>query len=200
MKYFLFFILVTVVCVIHAQVDRINISASNNITSMPVITYAKLFYEQMHPGLEFQTDKILNNNEKNIFLLSAHAGFYYHRFIHTSIWIFPSAGYERKISEKLFVGVNLGGGYAIAFEDAAVLKLNDEGIYVKENVLNGRSQFMGQLGFEGKYTINKSKPDGIKLFFQLKTYLQGVYVKNYVPLMPLNSLLIGISIPFNHEN
>lgn len=183
----------------NAQFDKLNFSISNNITSMPVTTYPKLFWDQLHPGFEAQAEKLLNTNEKNHILLSAHLGFYYHRFIHTSIWVYPSIGYERTLSDKFSLGINLGGGYAIAFEDEAVLKMNDEGVYKKESVLAGRSQFIGQLAVGGKYLINKDKPEGMSFFLQFKTYLQGIYVKNYVPLMPLNSLLIGISIPLNHE-
>lgn len=182
---------------VYGQIDRWGVSVSNNVTSMPVTTYPQLFYSQFHPGMEFTAEEYLNKNEKNRLFLKGNLGFYYHRFIQTSVWIYPSVNYRRTLNNRLTLGTGLGFGYAVSFEDGDVFTLNDDGVYKKKSFLAGRSQFIGQFELGASYLVNKENPEGLRIHLSLKSYLQGTYVKNYVPLVPINSLQVGISLPLN---
>ncbi|MFH2141751.1 MAG: hypothetical protein ABIJ97_04970 [Bacteroidota bacterium] len=182
-----------------SQSKEFGIVLSNNITSLPVTTYSKLFYSQFHPGMEGYLSKKLNQSEKNHIIVKGNLGFYYHRFIQTSIWIYPSINYERSVTKRFLIGAGLGFGYAYSIEDGDVFILNDDSIYEKKSVISGRSQFIGQLELGGSYSLIKERTYGLKLHISLKSYLQGIYVKNYVPIIPINSLLIGLSIPLKSK-
>lgn len=182
-----------------SQNRSFNFSLSNSITALPVTAIPLVFYSQLHPGVEVSKNWKINDNVKNSFFLKANSGFYYHRFVQTLVWAYPSFQYERKINNRLGATTGLGIGYAFSIEGSDVFKINNSGQYEKINKLAGRSQFIAQLELGAKYSLQKNNPEGLKLLLSFKSYLQGTYVKSYVPLLPLNSVLLGISIPLNNK-
>jgi hypothetical protein len=95
--------------------------------------------------------------------------------------------------------VGLGFGYGFSIEGSDVFKLNSDGHYERVSKLAGRSQYIGQLEIGGRYVLQKDHPDGLKLIVQLKNYVQGTYINFYVPLLPINSFLIGLSVPIKSK-
>lgn len=178
-----------------AQNNSWSVALSNNVTALPVTGYPQVFYSQCHPGMEFSRNWKINKKEKNRFFLSANTGFYYHRFIQTTIWIYPSVNYEYAVGKRFSINAGLGFGYAFSIEGSDVSELNSNGVYEQKSVMAGRSQYIAQLALGCSYALNKEKPDGVKLMLQLKNYLQGTYINSYVPLLPINAILIGVSIP-----
>jgi len=192
-------IIVSIALNVNSQNSRIGISLSNNVTSFPVLEYQQLFYSQFHPGLDCFKSWKLNKNEKSIVEVQANAGFFYHRFVQTVIRIYPSVSYSRKIGKRFYLGAGLGAGYAMAFVGNDVFKLNAEGVYEKKSSLKGRSQYIVNFEIKGSYNIKKDEPDGKKIFFAFKTFVQGTFVPGYVPVLPVNSLFVGISIPLKSK-
>lgn len=180
---------------VSAQNNSWSVAVSNNVTALPVTGYPQVFYSQCHPGMEFSRNWKINKKEKNRFFLSANTGFYYHRFIQTTIWIYPSVNYQYAIGKRFSINAGLGFGYAFSIEGSDVSELNSDGVYEQKSVMAGRSQYLAQLALGCSYDLNKEKPEGIKLMLQLKNYLQGTYINSYVPLLPINSILIGVSMP-----
>ncbi len=201
MKYrnILFVILFLITLNLWSQNSRLGISLSNNVTSFPVLGYQQLFYSQFHPGVDCYKNWKLNNNEKNIIEVQANAGFFYHRFVQTVIRIEPSISYSRKLGKRFFLGAGIGGGYAFAFVGNDVFILNSEGVYEKKSSLKGRSQYIVNFEIKGNYNIKKDDPQGKRLFFAFKTFLQGTFVPGYVPVLPVNSLFVGVSIPLKSK-
>lgn len=180
---------------VSAQNNSWSVALSNNVTALPVTGYPQVFYSQCHPGMEFSRNWKINKKEKNRFFLSANTGFYYHRFIQTTIWIYPSVNYEYAVGKRFSINAGLGFGYALSIEGSDVSELNSNGVYEQKSVMAGRSQYIAQLALGCSYALNKEKPDGVKLMLQLKNYLQGTYINSYVPLLPINAILIGVSMP-----
>jgi hypothetical protein len=182
-----------------AQNNGWSLAISNNVTALPVVGYPRVFYSQYHPGLEAARFRKINKKSENIFYLKANGGFYYHRFIQTLIWIYPSVIYERVLNKRFAMDVGLGFGYGFSIEGSDVFKLNSDGHYERVSKLAGRSQYIGQLEIGGRYVLQKDHPDGLKLIVQLKNYVQGTYINFYVPLLPINSFLIGLSVPIKSK-
>lgn len=180
----------------YSQKIRQGISVSNNITSFPVTTYPQLFYSQFHPGLDVFRSWKLNKNDKNQVSWSVNAGGYYHRLIQTAVRIYPSIDYNRFFGNRFSAGIGLGAGYCLAFENMETFKLQDDGTYKKKTFVT-RSQYLIQLGFGFNYALKKEDPEGTTLSLQFKTFIQGPFVSGYVPMLPVNSLLLGISVPFH---
>ncbi|MFN4123307.1 MAG: hypothetical protein ACK4GL_08400 [Flavobacteriales bacterium] len=197
----LFQILIVALLLSHVQsVDaqrRVqNFSISNNATSLPVTGYPVLFYANFHPGADWQFQKSINQSETNRLNYVLNGGFIYHRFVQTLLYGSASMMYERKLSSRLHFNISLGVGFGNAFSNEAVARLNDQGEYEAVRRLYHRPQFLilFQPGFS--YSLSKEKPDGIRLTANFRTMLQGVFVKQYVPLLPINSFMLGVTVPF----
>jgi hypothetical protein len=180
---------------INAQNKQYGVSLSNNVTSFPVTGYTQLFYSQFHPGLDAFKGWKINKSEKNQLEVKANAGFYYHRFVQTAIRIYPSLSFYKTLCKRFSLGAGIGGGYAMSFEGSEVFKLNSEGKYEPKKKINGRSQFLINFEIGGQYHLKKDNPNGARIFLALKTFIQGPFVSGYVPLLPVNSLFLGVLIP-----
>jgi hypothetical protein len=44
--------------------------------------------------------------------------------------------------------------------------------------------------------LKKDAPDGIRLELRLRSFLQAPFAGSYVPLLPSNALMFGISTPW----
>jgi hypothetical protein len=194
MKHF-FILLFAFTTLIRCQGQQMGISLSNNVTSFPVTGIPKAFYSQLHPGIDIFRDWKINKKEKNQFFFVANAGGYYHRFIQTAVRIYGTVEYRYIANSRLSILAGIGGGYLHSFENMAVLKLTSDGKYEKVSSIVGRPQVLAQLNIGCSYALKKDDPQSKRIFFQMRTFLQGPFVNNYVPFAPLNSIAIGISVP-----
>lgn len=182
-----------------SQNNRWGLSVSNNVTALPITGMPRVFYTQCHPGIEGTRSWKMNNSEKHSWLVSANAGCYYHRFIQTLILLYPSLDYELKLNSRLAMNIGMGAGYGFSIEGSDVFKLNSDGVYEQKSVFAGRSQYVITAGLGAKYSLKKEQPDGLKITLQLQDYLQGTYINSYVPLLPINSFLVGLSLPIKSK-
>ena len=194
MKHFLF-LLIAFALFVRCNGQQIGVLLSNNVTSYPVTGYPEVFYSQIHPGIDVFKDWKINKKEKNQFFLVANVGGYYHRFIQTAIRLYATVEYRYKLNNRFSLIAGIGGGYLHSFEDMAVLKLNSDGKYEKVHSIIGRPQALAQLNIGCSYALNKDDPQSMKIIMQMRTYLQGPFVKNYVPFAPVNNISLGISFP-----
>lgn len=182
----------------YSQEMRWGFSISNNITSLPVTTYPMLFYSQFHPGIDVFRDLKIKQYNRNQISLKANAGIFYHRFVQTGVRIYPSIEYQRSINKKISLTTGLGAGYLCAFENSEVFKFAN-GKYEKKNIFSGRSQYLGAMEIGGSYNFSDLSTSGIRIFFQFKTFIQGTFVNHYVPILPVNSFMLGFTIPIKSE-
>lgn len=180
---------------LQAQNKNIGILLSNNVTSFPGSGYPKVFYSQFHPGLDYFMEWKINKKEKNQFWFSADAGCYYHRFVQTAIRLYATVNYLNVINSRLDLIAGLGGGYLHSIENKATLKMNDEGVYEVKNKIIGRPQMLIAVDLSGRFALKKDNPESIRLQMHIRTYVQGVFVKGYVPFLPVNTFALGVSIP-----
>lgn len=169
---------------------------SNNVTSFPVTGYPKVFYSQFHPGIDLFYGLKLNKKVENQFWLMADAGAYYHRFVQTAIRLYATVNYEKIINTRLDLFAGLGGGYLHSIETEATLKLNDEGNYEVQNKITGRPQMLLAIDLGGTYSLKENEARALRLQINIRTYVQGTFVKGYVPFLPVNTFTIGIVKPF----
>ncbi|MFH0864758.1 MAG: hypothetical protein V1904_01085 [Bacteroidota bacterium] len=172
---------------------------SNNVTSFPVSGYPKVFYSQFHPGIDYFREWKINKKEKNQFWLNADAGIYYHRFVQTAIRLYATVNYLNVINQRLNLLAGLGGGYLHSIENKATLKMNDEGVYEVKNKIIGRPQILIVIDLGGSYALKKNNPQSIRLQLHIRTYVQGVFVKGYVPFLPVNTFAVGVSKPLSQK-
>lgn len=179
-----------------SQSSNAGILISNNVTSYPITGYPQVFYSQFHPGLDVFRDWKINKKQVNQFWVVANAGGYYHRFIQTAIRLFGAIEYRHTLCKNFKAFAGFGAGYLHSFENTAVCKLNSEGVYEVKSKIVGRPQVIAQLNIGCSYSLKKDDPESMKIILQMRTFLQGPFVKNYVPFAPVNTLAVGLSIPF----
>jgi hypothetical protein len=178
------------------QTPNAGILISNNVTSFPVTGFPRVLYSQFHPGIDVFRDWKINKKEVNQFWVVANAGGYYHRFIQTAVRLFGVIEYRHVLCKNFIGFAGFGAGYLHSFENTAVCKLNTDGVYEVKSKIIGRPQVIAQLNIGCSYTLKKDDPESMKIVLQMRTFLQGPFVKNYVPFAPVNTLAIGLSIPF----
>ncbi len=192
-----FFILFTSI-LSFGQSKHIGLTLSNNTTGLPILAYPELFYSQFHPGIDAFYSLQLNNSENNKILLKANLGFYYHQFVQSLLRIYPTVNYERELNQKLSLGVGLGGGYGLSFEGKNAFVFKEDGTYENKGFFGARSQFLIAFEIGAGYSLKANNENSPILICQFKSFMQGNYVKSYVPLLPLNSINIGIRLPIKN--
>lgn len=177
-----------------AQNNSHQVTLSNSSTSLLVVGIPQAFYANFHPGLDYQYNQQLNTSDKNRWYANYQGGFIYHRFVQTLVSFSGNMMYETPIGNRFSFNAGMGAGFGFAFSDEAVAKLNDDGEYEVRSALLPRMQFVLRFQTGFLYALSDD-PESIKISLHLRTTAQGVFVNNYVPLLPINSVMVGLVIP-----
>ena len=177
---------------LHAQ--QIGFKCSNNVTSFPVTGFPKVFYTQFHPGMEFNYKQQLKNYTNSKFVFEAGLGGFYHRFFQTAVRLTGSVYYDHNVGKRFGLFAGLGGGYMHSFYQYSIFQLNEEGQYLKQPVLRGRAQFTVQLGLGVHYNLCQKAKHAMRLVFEYRPFVHGSFAKAYVPVVPYNSIHVGLLI------
>jgi hypothetical protein len=173
-----------------------SIAVYNTQNAFPFGKFAGVFKEILHPGFEFGAGKSFAAKQHHDFFAELKAGYFFHRFVQHGIPVYLNFGYRYKTLKGLAAETSLGGGYLHSIPATAKFKLDDDGEY-KNNKGVGRMQAMATFTIGLGYTINKTGTKPFCIFSNYQQRLQLPFVKSYVPLLPYNSFMIGISRPFS---
>ena len=182
-----------------AQKEKYAILAVYNThSSYPFGRFAGIFTEIVHPGIEVGYGTNFRMRKKYGWFWDVRAGYFYHRFVQHGIPLYANLGYRYKINRWFSADLALGAGYLHSFPDADIFTLNDGGEYVPKKH-TGRMQGMGSLGISVGYLLQPHNPGSIKLFITYQTRIQFPFVKSYVPLLPYNSIMLGLNKPIYNK-
>ncbi len=196
-----FYILLLVMLVNNSSAQKnkqISIAFLNTGTVSPFSQFGKLITNVQHPGVEIGYSFNWNTKNKHDWYQEFKLAYFYHRFVQHAIPLYTDIGYRYKISQKWMAQVALGAGYMHSIPATAKLKLAANGEY-KNNKGIGRMQGLAAVNFSIGYTIHPSGKTPLKLFTTYQQLLQMPFVKAYVPVLPYNSLMIGLSIPLRSD-
>lgn len=164
----------------------------NNGTFMPGKGLAGIFSKTIHPGVSIGRRFIYRNSARTALFQTARIGYFYHQFSQHAIQIYTELGYRYKIATKFYAEVTPTVGYLHAIPDVQQFKL-ENGKYV-EVAKYGRPQLMASLGLSAGYNFHKSTSMPFGLFLQYQFWLQMPFVNKYVPMLPNNSLHLGVNL------
>jgi len=203
MKKIILFGLVLVLAVqAQAQKEKkqkfISLAFTNSQTAMPFSKFSRLFMSDLHPGIEAGLGFNWKTKKKHDWFQEFRAGYFFHRFVQHGIPVYTNLGYRYKFSTRFSAEALLGGGYLHSIPATAKLKLDDNGEY-KNNKGIGRVQGMVNFSVRASYLVNPSAKQPMRLFMQYQQQLQMPFVKSYVPLLPYNVLMIGVSRPIKSK-
>ncbi|MBL7811856.1 MAG: hypothetical protein JNL57_06495 [Bacteroidetes bacterium] len=168
---------------------------SNQVVSFPVTGFPSVFRSAIHPGLDGYLETRLNKKEHNQFVLQLGLGVLYHRFFQTAIKLYPWLDYRYAPKGPWKVSVGLGAGYQHSFPAYGILRKNAAGEWVQIPAWHGRPQFIAGAGLGVSRAMQSDDPDGIRWEFRLRSSIQTPFAKSYIPMIPYNSVMLGLSLP-----
>ncbi len=173
---------------------RLEALAGNYHSSLPLVGAPGLFYKTVHPGLQVGYEHTLRQAGRRQWLLRAQAGVFYHRFIQTAVPLTAQGVLQwapsRKPDARLRLEAGLGLGYCHSFPLTAVFKLQDNGTYARTERA-GRPLVTFSLAPGLAYRLDAA--DRWRLALRYQIMLQAPFVPQYVPMLPYNSLQLGLS-------
>lgn len=170
----------------------------NTQTDLPFGKFAGLFYKAFHPGVEVAYGRNFSVKKKHDWYYDIRLAYFYHRFVQHGIPLYSNLGYRYKFNNRWSVSAETGAGYLHSIPATAQFRLNEEGEYKPDKGI-GRMQVNACIAIGGGYKLTPASPSSLKLFFSYQQRLQLPFVKSYVPLLPYNSVLIGVAKPVNRK-
>ena len=169
-----------------------SIAIYNTQPAMPFGKFAELFTGRFHPGVEYGRGFTLSSKKKHDWFLELKGGYFFHRFVQHGIPAYANAGYRYKFNSRFSAETSIGAGGMLSIPATGKYKLNDNGEY-ENNKGIGRLQAIATYGIGGSYLVRPSAKKPIRVFVQYQQKLQFPFIKTYVPLLPYNSFMIGIT-------
>lgn len=170
------------------KLTQLTLETGNAITALPFIGAPQLFYTNYHPYTTVGARLVWKEKGKHAWEQSFSLGYIYHRFVQHSIPVLTETIYRYDFNSAFSLRAHLGVGYLHSIPATDRFKLNDQGEYEKIKNL-GRAQVGVKFSISAAYAIN---PD-LQLTLNYGVLGQLPFVKSYVPLLPYNTLQVGIT-------
>lgn len=165
---------------------------SNSHTAKPLGSFLSLVHKEFHPGFEISRGKILKHSNTHQWLGELTLSYLYHRWVQQNLAVSANGSYRRLLGECWAASVKLGAGYQLSMPADKVYAITNEGLKEKGHVL--RSQVIAAFAIGADRKISAK---GAKIFMEYQQKIQTPFIKEYVPLLPYNTLLLGVIIPIH---
>ena len=167
-------------------------------TANPFSKLGSLATGIQNPGMEFGYQFNWRNKKKHDWYQEIKLAYFYHRFVQHAIPLYTDLGYRYKFSQKWTAQAAIGAGYMHSIPATAQLTLQSNGEY-KNGKGIGRMQAVGVFNIGASHIIKPAAAKPVTLFITYQQMLQMPFINAYVPLLPYNNLLLGISIPLKSK-
>ncbi|MFL5741679.1 MAG: hypothetical protein ACJ75B_15745 [Flavisolibacter sp.] len=167
-----------------------HLAIGNAHTARPFSDFSSLFYRDFHPLLEAGWDEVLKNGKNHQFMVQLSLGYLFHRWVQQNLSLSLNGAYYHRIINNWSLGIKPGIGYQLSIPHGRVYKITDNGLEDKGHIL--RSQFIANLGFQLDRKLNDK---GTSIFMEYNQRIQTPFVREYVPLLPYNQILVGLNLP-----
>jgi hypothetical protein len=181
----------------NAQQKRdVSLAFFSTQNNMPFGKFAGMFKEIVHPGVELGYGRTFQSAQKHEWFISLKLAYFYHRFVQHGFPLYIDFGYRYKAGDRWSFETSIGAGYMHSIPATDKFKLDDNGEYVN-NKKAGRMQAMAAFSIGTSYTFNPASPRPLSIFTKYQQRLQFPFVKSYVPVLPYNSLFLGVRKTIN---
>jgi hypothetical protein len=172
------------------SLQYVSLAFTNNHSAFPFSAFSQLVSGAWHPGFEMGTGFNWKERKKHDWYQDLKLGYFYHQFIQHGIPLYTNIGYRYKFSKHFNAQTGLGAGMLLSIPDHKRYKLNSEGNYEAHNKV--RLQGMFVFNVEAGYKFHLTKKHPLEAFLTYQQRIQTPYVQSFVPLLPYNSLMIGV--------
>jgi hypothetical protein len=170
------------------KITQLTFETGNAVTALPFLGAPQLFYTNYHPFTTVGARLVWKETGKHAWEQSLNLGYIYHRFVQHSIPLFTEIIYRYDFNKSFSMRAHFGVGYLHSIPDAERFELNDQGEYEKIRNL-GRAQAGVKFSISAAYALNQD----LQLTLNYGVLCQLPFVKSYVPLLPYNSIQLGIA-------
>ena len=189
-----FFLLFSLALQAQRKQKNVSLSFTNNNTAKPFSKFSSLFGGVLHPGIRVSYGFNWQTKPKHDWVQQFHAGYFFHRFVQHALPLYTDLGYRYKFSKSFHTTAAVGVGYMHSIPASAVLAMDEEGVYSNDKGA-GRSQAIATFTLDARYIFNTSSSRPLSVFINYQQQLQAPFINSYVPILPYNSVGIGVSIP-----
>ena len=176
------------------KINYVKISVTNSQTARPFTKFSALFHSPIHPGFEvgyMKTQRVRNHGQ---WLLEPALSYTFHRWVQHNISLVVQGYYRHCLGAGFSISGRLGAGYQVSVPTSKVFELSGETIKAKK--VTARSQFTSNVGIGVEKQLNKH---GTLVGMMYHQKIQTPFVKNYVPLLPYNCMMISLAIPVQQK-
>jgi hypothetical protein len=167
---------------------QLTLETGNAVTALPFVGAPQLFYTNYHPFTTLGARLVWKEKGKHAWEQSINLGYIYHRFVQHSIPLFTETIYRYDFNKSFSMRAHLGLGYLHSIPGTERFALNDQGEYEKISNL-GRAQAGVKFSVSAAYALTQD----LQLSLNYGVLGQLPFVKSYVPLLPYNTIQLGIA-------
>lgn len=168
--------------------SQLTLETGNAVTALPFVGAPQLFYTNYHPFTTVGVRLVWKEKGKHAWEQSFNLGYIYHRFVQHSIPLFTETIYRYDFNKSFSMRAHLGVGYLHSIPGTERFILNDQGEYEKISNL-GRAQAGVKFSVSAAYALTQD----LQLSVNYGVLGQLPFVKSYVPLLPYNTIQLGIA-------
>jgi hypothetical protein len=165
----------------------------NANNAKPFQKFTGLFTGPYHPGIEVGYGWNWSEKKHHDWFQDIKLAYFYHRYVQHAIPLYTEGGYSYKVGKYLSAEATVGLGYLHSIPAVGIYKLNAEGEYKNHKGI-GRPQANATAGIALSYNTNPGSPRPARIFICWQQRVQFPFVKSYVPLLPYNTILIGVKL------
>ena len=138
-----------------------------------------------------------NDNKKHQFTQSANLAYFYHRNLQHAVQLYTEGGYQIHLENGLQINpFSIGGGYVASVGDMDSYIWNTETNKYEATGRDFRNNWMISLGFGlGYETDIEIAERPVTFYLNYRLQVQGIIVKENVPVMAYSPIMFGISLP-----
>ena len=170
----------------------LKFSVSNSHTARPFGSFTSLLYRDFHPGAEIGFESTSKNKNRRVWFYEARLGYMFHQWVQHNVALFANVGYRHELLPSWFGEVKLGGGYQHSISNSKVYEISADGLRKKRNL--GRSQAIANFSIALSKKLLPASDN--YLFLEYRQQVQTPFIKEYVPVLPYNTMLVGVKFPF----
>jgi len=156
----------------------------------PQLSLSFLAVDGLHPGLSGAVEQSLVGNHRYSLVATAKAGFYYHRYNNTGIFIMLQSGARYRIAGNFFIDNYVGVGYIHTFLNGGKAYIVDATGTVRRYHDRGNGHFMPSISPGISYQFRSPRLQSLRVFARSMIFWQIPF--NRVSLVQY-SLEAGVS-------
>ncbi len=174
--------------------EYVSAAVLSTQSDYPFGKFSKLVTQPLHPGFELGYGRNSGSKSKSEWFTELKLGYFYHRFVQHGIPLTLKFGYRYHFNSRFSLESSLGAGYLHSIPATSKFKLDENGEYENNKGL-GRMQLIASLSLGMGYVFTPKVSKPLTGFILYQQSIQYSFVKSYVPLLPYNTLQIGVKLP-----